>query len=225
MSNNVQVNFRVSGGELTNYMDRIKQKQQQQTDTAVAGAVRQTDKAKEQNKLVEQQINLIQQRSRLELQAERNLLNEQRKRELSHSNSGYDAKADAVYNNRRLTDTEREKRLKVIDKDRKNDESYIRNKYRDMLDENTGDQRGLQVENYWRKQKEAEDKKLAAEEVEKRRAAYGTGKADFSVTAKNVENYTNRRKNKGSQIFNDALQSSMQQNVQGRVHNFLVLDH
>jgi hypothetical protein len=216
MSNNVQVNFRVAGGELSSYIDKIKQKQQQQSDEAITNVNKQNVKYKEQQKLIQDQINLIEKKNKLELQAERNLLVQKRNQEMAARNAQYDTKADAIYNNPKLTEDQKEKKLKQLEKDRRSDERYTREKYRDSLEGNTADNRELAIQRTLQKEKEAEEKKRAAEEIQAMRKSYTEGfDADYGVSQKDIDEHINKEKEK-STLLADALQSSAQQNVQGK---------
>jgi hypothetical protein len=216
MSNNVQVNFRVAGGELSSYMDKIKQKQQQQSDEAITNVNKQNLKHKEQQKLIQDQINLIEKKNKLEIQAERNLLVEKRKQELAARNAQYDNKADAIYNNPKLTDDQKEKRLKQLEKDRRSDERYTRDKYKDLLDENLAGNRELSIQSTLQKEKQAEEKKRAEEEIQNMRKSYSEGyDADYGVSQKDIDTYLNKEKEK-STLLADALNISKQKNAEGK---------
>jgi len=59
MSNSVNVNFKVSGGDLQSYMDNMKQKADQLSNSMIENAKRESSVAKDQLKSYEQQIAAI----------------------------------------------------------------------------------------------------------------------------------------------------------------------
>src|SRR3978361_1393245 len=68
---NIGVKFSVTGTELASYIDNIKNKSDELTKSAIAGAITQSDKAKEQLKLIGEQITLLERKSKLETQNQR----------------------------------------------------------------------------------------------------------------------------------------------------------
>lgn len=60
MSSSVNVNFRVGGSDVTGYIDKINQRAKEYTDSILSGAKAQTDVAKEQLKIYQDQINALQ---------------------------------------------------------------------------------------------------------------------------------------------------------------------
>src|SRR5207245_6114746 len=117
-NNNVQVNFRVSGGELSSYIDKIKQKQQQLSDEAVSNVTKQNVQLKEQQKLIQEQVNLIEKKNKLELQAERNILIQKRKNELRENDIKYDTKVAEINANNRLSSKEKDKSIGNVENNR-----------------------------------------------------------------------------------------------------------
>lgn len=68
MSTGVNINFKVTGSDLTGYMDKIKQKQNEMASEALDAAKRQTDSAKEQVKAIEEYIRQLERKNKLEVQ-------------------------------------------------------------------------------------------------------------------------------------------------------------
>lgn len=64
-----EVKFSVNGGGVESFIDKIKQKSSQMTSEAISNAMKQTDVAKEQMKIVEAQIHALERKNKLELEA------------------------------------------------------------------------------------------------------------------------------------------------------------
>lgn len=66
---NASINFRVNDTGVSSYMERMRQSASQMTANLIRDAQRQTDVAKDQLRLIQQQITLIERRSRLDREA------------------------------------------------------------------------------------------------------------------------------------------------------------
>lgn len=74
MAENIQVNFKVSGNDLSNYIAQVQKKSDELTNSAIKGAIEQNNKAKENLKLIADQIIAVERKSKIEIEAHRVLL-------------------------------------------------------------------------------------------------------------------------------------------------------
>jgi hypothetical protein len=133
MSNNVSINFKVTGGELSQYIDSIQKKSEQLTNSSIKSAMEQSNAAKEQLKIINEQIAAVERKNRVEAQATRSIALERRDEALKRNASQADADRNNVYSKSDLTDQQMKERIQAIDGREKANEQSIKGEYKDQL--------------------------------------------------------------------------------------------
>src|SRR3989337_1022857 len=114
MSNNINVAFKVSGGELSSFIDSIQKKSDQLTNSAIKTAIEQTTKGKENIRIIEEQIKAVERKNRIEGQAIRSIGMEKRENELKENRSYYENQKGQVDKNRNLSIGQKSTQLEAL---------------------------------------------------------------------------------------------------------------
>jgi hypothetical protein len=131
---NVSVNFKVSGGELSNYIDQIQKKSDALTNSAIKSAMEQSNAAKEQLKIINEQIAAVERKNRVEAQASRSIALERRDEALKSNKSAFEAERSNVYaNSNNLSDKDLKGTLGAIDAREREKSQSIKADYQDQL--------------------------------------------------------------------------------------------
>lgn len=133
MSNNIAVNFKVSGSELSAYIDTIQKKSDALTNSAIKGAIEQSDKAKEQLKIINEQITALERKSKLETQASRSILGGRRDEALKRNQEEYEGQKQGVYEDKSLSDSQIKDKITAIEGVQASSADKIKSDYRENL--------------------------------------------------------------------------------------------
>jgi len=133
MSNQVNVSFKVSGSELSNFINSIQKKSEQLTNDAIKGAIEQNNKGKENLKIIEDQIKAIERKTRIETQASRSISIERRETGLNKSRDLYEGRINDVFSDNRLSESAKKEKVTVLRGSQKENEDLIKNQYRENL--------------------------------------------------------------------------------------------
>lgn len=133
MAQNIAVSFKVSGGELSSYLDQIQKKSDNLTNSAIKSALSQSSASKEQLKIINEQIAALEKKNKLEDQAKRSIALEQRDNALNNNKDYYDKRREQVENNSQYDDKKKEKEFGIIDKSEQSNAQRIKNDYRENL--------------------------------------------------------------------------------------------
>lgn len=134
MGNNVTVNFKVSGGELSNYIDQIQKKSDNLTNSAIKSAMDQTNAAKEQLKIINEQIAAVERKNKVEAQAARSIALERRDEALKKVKDEAEAARQKVYaNSNTLSDKDFRETVGAIDSKERSSANAIKADYQDQL--------------------------------------------------------------------------------------------
>lgn len=136
MANNIPVSFKVTGGELSNYIDQIQKKADGLTNSTIRSAQEQAEQGKKQLAIINEQISAIEKRNRVEAQAARSVLNEKRDQALRENGEKFEGQREAIRQKMRegtvSADAGTDK-LFSIDRHENASASDIRNNYKDEL--------------------------------------------------------------------------------------------
>jgi hypothetical protein len=130
---NVSVNFKVSGGELSNYIDQIQKKSDALTNSAIKSAMEQSNASKEQLKIINEQIAAVERKNRVESQAARAIALERRDEALKAHKEQIDSDKNKAYSNDKLSDKDLKERITAIEGRERSGEDKIKGDYRDQL--------------------------------------------------------------------------------------------
>jgi len=135
MSNNVNVTFKVSGNELSNYIQEIQKKSDTLTASAINGAIEQTRKGKEQLKIIDDQIRAIEKKNRIEASAIRSIAFGNRELELKGNRDRYEGLRNDIYADPKLkgNDNAIQEKINAAYGREKSSEETIKNNYRENL--------------------------------------------------------------------------------------------
>jgi hypothetical protein len=133
MANNVSINFKVSGSELSSYIDSIKKKSDDLANSTLKSASQQSEQAKEQIKLIDQQITILERKTRIEIQAARSIALERRESALEKNKDFYEGKRESVFSDIKLTEEQKKEKITALTGIEKEREQQIKNDYRDNL--------------------------------------------------------------------------------------------
>ncbi|OYU53826.1 MAG: hypothetical protein CFE25_17175 [Chitinophagaceae bacterium BSSC1] len=133
MSNQISVNFKVVGGELSQYIDQIQRKSQSLTNEAIKGALAQAESGRNQIKLINDQIAAIERKSRVETQAARSLILEQRESALKSSHNKYEGRKNDVFADKSLSERDKKVVVSALEGSQQYDAQRIKNNYRENL--------------------------------------------------------------------------------------------
>lgn len=133
MSENVQVNFKVSGSELSSYMDNIKKKSDAMTASAIAGALEQNKQSKEQLKLIDDQIKAIERKTRMEGQAARTILQDKRDAGLGRIRDRFEGQRNDIYSDNSLSEKDKKEKIIASQGSQQEAEVTLKNQYRENL--------------------------------------------------------------------------------------------
>jgi hypothetical protein len=111
---NVSVKFQVSGNELSAYMDSIKKKSDELTNSAIKGAIEQTAKSKEQLKIIDDQIKALERKVRIEGQAGRSVFLDKNIAALGANKDFFEGKRNEVYADKNLTEAQKKERILAL---------------------------------------------------------------------------------------------------------------
>jgi hypothetical protein len=106
-----EVRFKVNGGELENYISGIQKKSQALTNEALKGALAQTEASKQQLSILHETIRALEKKNRLESQASRSILLEQRESALTKNRDLWEGKRETVFGDRSLSEKEKKERI------------------------------------------------------------------------------------------------------------------
>lgn len=127
------VSFKVSGSELSNYIADIQKKSDALSNSAVKNALDQITKGKEVLKIIDDQIKATTKKNTIEAQASRMQLISGKDDAIKKNNKKFDDIQEGVYNDKSLTESSRNEKLKGVDSDRKSSEANIQNNYKESL--------------------------------------------------------------------------------------------
>jgi len=135
-SNQIQIGFRVSGGELASYIKNIQQQSDKLTNDALKSAAAQATAGKEQLTIINQIIAATERKNRIEAQAARSIALEQRETALKKNKDAVIGNTQGVWNDLtsgRITENSAKERITAIEGVGKEKEQYIKSDYRDNL--------------------------------------------------------------------------------------------
>lgn len=134
MSNqNISVGFKVSGTELSSYIDKIKEKADKLTQDAIAAAVKQTEKGKDQLRIINEQIAAMERKAKVEAQASRSVLLERRGSYLDETKDKFEKRRENVFSDKTLSETDMREKIRAIDGSEKDAEDRIKSEYKENL--------------------------------------------------------------------------------------------
>jgi hypothetical protein len=133
MSQNIAVSFKASGTELSAYMDSIKKKSEDLTNSAIKGAQAQTDAGKQQIAIINQQIAAIERKSKIENQAARSIALEQREAAIKANADKFEGRRNEVFSNNKLSEQDKKERIVALDGSERAGSDKIKSDYRDNL--------------------------------------------------------------------------------------------
>ena len=133
MSNNVQVKFSVTGGELNSYLSEIKKKSDALTASAIQGAIEQNKHGKEQILLINEQIKAIERKTRMEGQAFRSIVLDRQSTGLQSVRDRYEGQKNDVYSDTKLSEKAKKEKIVGLEGSQKEAELNIKNQYRENL--------------------------------------------------------------------------------------------
>lgn len=129
----INVSFKVAGGDLSSYIDQIQKKSDRLTNQAIKNAIEQNDKAKDNLRLIDEQIRAVERKQRVEMQAARSLELEKRDTALAANRDFYDQKKNEVFGDRSLSDDQMKEKITSLDVLEKSKEESIKNSYKENL--------------------------------------------------------------------------------------------
>jgi hypothetical protein len=130
---NISVNFKVSGGELSQYIDSIQKKSDKLTQSAIAGALAQSTSSKEQLKIINDQVAALEKKARVEAQAMRSVTLENRGKQIQENKEYYEGKRTDVDKAKNLTKEQKSSRIEAIDIAEKESEQRVKSDYKENL--------------------------------------------------------------------------------------------
>ncbi|MBC7948983.1 MAG: hypothetical protein H7Y42_13950 [Chitinophagaceae bacterium] len=133
MAESINVNFKVAGSELSSYIDSIQKKSDQLSNAAIKAALEQNNKAKENLKIIDDQIKAIERKSRIEGQAQRSILQERRDTDLRRNRDSYEGRRNTVFADHSLTEAEKKERIETLHGSEKATEQTIKSQYRENI--------------------------------------------------------------------------------------------
>lgn len=134
MSNqSINIAFKVAGAELSSYIDSISKKSSQQASDAIKAATTQTDKAKEQLKIINETIAALEKKTRLESQASRSIFLERREDALNKNRDFFEGKKNTVYADTNLTDKQLKEKINAVSGAQQGSADKIKGDYKDNL--------------------------------------------------------------------------------------------
>lgn len=133
MSQNIAVNFKVSGTELSAYINEIQNKANKLTDSAIKSAQDQTKAGREQIKIIGEQIDLLEKKTRLEAQAARAIVRERNEAANRQRTEIFESKKNEVYANPNLSEKDKKERVTAIEGREKAASEEQKNAYRDQV--------------------------------------------------------------------------------------------
>ncbi len=110
-----EVRFKVSGSELSAYMDQIQKKSDSITNSAIKGAREQTDSAKEQLKIINETISALEKKQRLESQSQRSILQQKRDKSISQIQNEFGGKRETIFADKSLSDKTIKEKIESYD--------------------------------------------------------------------------------------------------------------
>ena len=124
-SQNIAVNFKVSGNELSAYLESIQKKSDKLTQKAIAGAVEQSNKSKEQVQIINEQIKAIERKNKIELEANRSIITSIRDSEIKRIHNAAEAKRDEFRRKSKSGEMTAEGAANAIDRTYKNETTDV----------------------------------------------------------------------------------------------------
>lgn len=168
MSNQISINFRVAGGELSNYIDTLKKKNQELTNDAIKSALEQAKAGKEQLAVINQIIAANDRKNRMESQAIRSLALERREALLRENADNYAAQKAQVIKDvqaKKISFAEGGERIKMLDEKQKSEDITIKSEYKDSLNVFREQERQSKLQNQLSKEQIDTIKQTARENV------------------------------------------------------------
>ena len=130
------VSFKVSGTELSEFMQRTQKKSEEMSSSAIAGAIEQTKKSKEQLKVIEDQIKAIEKKNKLEQDAVQSILNKKKESALDSNSQHYEnerTKLADLKKKGQMTPEGYDNAVNQTYKNEKEAKAEIRNEHRETL--------------------------------------------------------------------------------------------
>lgn len=169
MSNQqISVSFRVAGNDLKTYLESISKQSEKLSNDAIRNAISQTDKAKEQIKLIDEQIKLVEKRTRIETEASRTILRQQRDQRLNLIPQDIAQRREGIITQVRtgqLSYTTGAEQLKGLQAEEKSKTSEIRNLYREELNTLKESERQIKIQTQLSREQIREAKEAAKYQV------------------------------------------------------------
>jgi hypothetical protein len=136
VASNIPVSFKVTGGELSNYIDQIQKKADGLTNSTIKSALEQSEQSKKQLSIINEIIAATERKNRIEAQAARSVLLEKREQALTENKQSYDQKREQLLADKKagkLSFNDYSDRVEILRGNEKEDAHQIRNNYRDEL--------------------------------------------------------------------------------------------
>ena len=130
---NIGVNFRVNGGELESFMQKVQQKGDEIAKDAIDAAIEQTEASKEQLDLINQQIAALDRKAKMELDITRTILTARRDEELQKNRDAYAGRKNDVYSDTGLSEAQMKEKILALDGSEKSSEESIKAEYREQM--------------------------------------------------------------------------------------------
>lgn len=136
MQQNVGVNFTASGNDLLSFMDTVRDKARESTRELIEDARKQSDNSREQMRIIEEQIKLIDLRNKAEAEGAKRIAFERKNSNIDTAWNDYESrvgKAEDSYATGKISEAVRDKKISRAEADLKDKEKLAGTQYADEL--------------------------------------------------------------------------------------------
>lgn len=129
----VRITFKVVGSDLDAYLSSIKRKSEELANSAIRDAMAQSDKGRDQIRIINEQIQLLQRKAQIESHVTRSLMMGSTESQLAQNRAQYTARKNAVYADTSLSESAKREKITALEGGESANAERIKNDYRENL--------------------------------------------------------------------------------------------